>query len=87
MQDLLHDFVGGLVRVVVVTAKPPSLQPFIARLAITVTPQIEGRPRDSEVPAGPADVADLLRVFDNSLLASDFSLNLGHLDPLRHRFA
>ena len=82
-EDLLPDLVGGLVRVVVMTAKSPTLQPFIARLTISVSPQIEGRPRDSEVPACSADMADLLRVLDDSLLASDFSLNFGHLDPLR----
>jgi hypothetical protein len=36
---------------------------------------------DSEVPASPADVADLLSVLNDSLLSTDLTLILGHLDP------
>ena len=57
-------------------------EPGFTEFAVSVSPEIEGRSRDSEAVASRLDVANLLRVLEDSLLSSDFSLIFGHLDPL-----
>jgi hypothetical protein len=83
VKDLLDHLVGSLVRVVVV-APHSTREPGFAVLAIAVSPEVEGRSRDSETAACRVDVAVLLRVLEDSLLTPDFSLLFGHLDPLGH---
>jgi hypothetical protein len=59
-------------------------EPGFAALRISVSPEIEGRSRDSEGVASRLDLANLLRVLLDSLLAPDFSLIFGRPDPLYH---
>ena len=81
VQDLLDHLVGRLVRVVVGASPSPRKSGF-AELSLSVSPQIERGPRDSEAPACRVDVAVLLRVLEDSPFAPYFSLIFGHLDPL-----
>ncbi len=81
VKDLLDDLIGCLVRVIV-RAAPATRESSFAELAVPVSPEIEGRSRDSEAAACRIDVAELLRVLEDSLLTSDFSLIFGPLDPL-----
>jgi hypothetical protein len=83
MQDLFDDLIGRLVGVIV-RAAPSAFQALVTELSISVSPYIERRSRDSEVPACLVDVSDSLRVFENPLLTVNFSLIFGHLDLLGH---
>ncbi len=56
----------------------------LGEIAKSVPPQLEGRSHDPEVSAGFVDVPDLLRVLHDSLLSPNFSLIVGHSDPLGH---
>ena len=81
VQDLLHHFFRGLVRVVVGDAHS-TLQPLVPRLPVPIAPKIEGRPRDSEAPTRCLYVAIPLGILDYALLTSDFPLFFRHPDPL-----
>ncbi len=83
MKNLFNYLLGGLVRVVVGAALPAS-QPLVAEIMVSVPPQIECRSRDPEVSAGLVDVPDPLRVLNESFLSMNFSLTVGHSDPLGH---
>jgi hypothetical protein len=82
-KDLFDHLIRRLVRMIMRTVLAPR-EPGFAKLAVPVSPQVESRPRDSEAPAGRVDVPVLLRVLEHSLLAPDFSLIFGQLDPLGH---
>ena len=83
MQDLFYDLIGRLVGVIV-RAASPALQTLVAEFAISVSPFIERRSCNPEVPACLVDVSYPLRVLEDPLLAMNFSLTLGHLDLLGH---
>jgi|ETNmetMinimDraft_25_1059894.scaffolds.fasta_scaffold13283_4 hypothetical protein len=68
----------------VVEVASATCEPGFAELTVAVSPETEGRPRDSEAVASRLDVANLLRVLEDSLLTSGFSSIFGHLDPLGH---
>jgi len=76
MQDLVDDPIGRLVRVVM-GAAPPTLQPLVAELSISGSPEVKRRPRDAEVPAGLVDVPYALGVLEDSLLPMNLSLLVG----------
>ena len=80
MQDLVDDIIGRLVRVVM-GAAPPALQPLVAELSISGSPQIERRPRDAEVPAGLVDVPCALGVLEDSLLAMNLAVRWSYRSP------
>ena len=81
VKDLLDHLVGRLIRMIV-RALPPTREAGFAALAVPVSPEVEGRSRDSKAPACRVDVAVLLRVLEDSPLTPDFSLIVGHLNPL-----
>jgi hypothetical protein len=86
MQNLFDDLIGRLVGVIV-RAAPSAFQALVTELSISVSPYIERRSRDSEVPACLVDVSDSLRVFEDSLFSMNFSLISGRLDLLGHHLA
>jgi hypothetical protein len=83
MQDLLNHLIGCLVGMLV-RAAASGFQALVAELAISVSPYIKRRSRDSEVPACLVDVSDSLCVFEDSLFSMNFSLIAVHLDLLGH---
>ena len=83
VKDLLDHLVRRLIRMIV-RALPATREPGFAELAVSIAPQIERGPRDSEAPACRVDVAVLLGVLEDSLLTLDLSLIFGDLDPLGH---
>ena len=62
----------------------PALEPLVAELSISGSPQVERRPRDAEVPAGLVDVPHALGVLEDSPLPMNLSLLVGPTDLLGH---
>jgi len=59
-------------------------QPLVPEFSVSASPDVEGRPGDSEGAASLSDVPDLLCVLENSLLSSNLPLFVGHSDALCH---
>jgi hypothetical protein len=68
----------------IVRTASSAFQALVAELSISVSPFIERRSCDPEVSACLVDVSDSLCVLENALLSMNFSLIVGHLDPLGH---
>jgi hypothetical protein len=87
MQDLCDDLIGRLVGVIARTASS-AFQPLVTEFPISVSPFvlpfIERRSCDPEVAECLVDVSDSLRVYENPLLAVDFSLIVGYSGVLGH---
>ena len=84
MQNLVYDFIGRFVWVVV-GAAPPAPQPLVTVLAISISPQVERRSCDPKISTGLVDVPGPIRVLNDSFLSTNFSLMVGHSDPRGHR--